>query len=180
MVLDTAIKNSPTSARLYRVRAEIESFNKGLFGWLDRLCEIYEQAADNEQMHMRDRVAFSGHLYGILERESKDMKKISAAYDLHRALRKELQRVEIRANKQHEIDSQQDIAKDSATARGPSAAPDGSVFINPHRDRAPKVPTNIPSTRVADYSSVGGEYHTYQSSGAYGNSYTWTYGKGIH
>ena len=81
MVLDSAIERAPSASRLYRVRAEIESFNKTLFGWLDRLCDVYEKAAGCTEMEMGARVAFSGHLYGILERESTDMKKISMAYD---------------------------------------------------------------------------------------------------
>jgi pre-mRNA-processing factor 39 len=177
MVLDSAIERAPSAARLYRVRAEIESFNKTLFGWLDRLCDVYEKAAGCTEMEMGARVAFSGHLYGILERESTDMKKISMAYDLHRALRKDLQRDHVRSQKQAELHAYEngEQAAASATARGHSAAPDGSVFMKPHIDHAPQMKSDLTSTRVADYSSVGGNYQTHQSGGAYGNSYTWTY-----
>lgn len=185
MVLDSGIERSPHAARIYRVRAEIESYNKTLYGWLERLCEVYEKAAKCEKMDMESRVAFSGHLYGILERESSDMQKISAAYDLHRTLRKELQREGIRIQKADNEENMYDPANPTNVKRigregggGGSFAPDGSKFINPHRDNTPKIATNVSSTRVADYTEVGGSYHTYQSQGAYGNSYTWTYSKG--
>jgi len=184
MVLDSSIERSPSAARLYRVRADIESYNKALFGWLDRLCDVYEKAAKNEKMDINARVAFSGHHYGILERESKDMAKISQAYDLHRSLRKELQRMTVRERKAAEqAELEADGAYDPSNPTNVKRvnvgqrAPDGSLFMNPHTDRAPKVASHQTSTRVADYTEVGGNYHTYQSQGAYGNAYTWTYSK---
>jgi len=174
MVLDSAIDRSKKSARLFRVRADIESYNKNLFGWCDRMCDIYEIAAKNDDLQMWERVSFSGQLYGILERESGDLTKISEAYDLHRALRKDLQREQIRADKvaQNEDIEQHDPSTGYTMKR---ITQDKGVYMEPHRDKGPTIVTNIPSQRVADYSEVGGNYQSFQSSSAYGNTYTWTY-----
>lgn len=124
---------------------------------------------------------FSCYLYGILERESKDLTKITAAYDLHRALRKDLQREQVRAEKLAETEEFEShdpgtgyTMKRINTVGAPGGGPG---FMAPHKDKGPTIMTNIPSQRVADYSEVGGNYQTYQSSGAYGNTYTWQYNK---
>jgi len=176
MILEKAIERSPSSARLYRVRGDIESYNKKLFGWCDRLCEVYERAAKSENLELWEKVTFSGHLYGILERESENLSKISEAYDLHRALRKDLARETIRAEKQVEVEKDME-STDPSTGYTMRKVHMETQFMQKPTNKGPTIMTNIPSQRTADYSEVSGDYHTFNSGGAYGNSYTWTYNK---